>query len=251
MGSVEYDREAAHYQRARGMSLDAIAAWRAAIAPYLAGDDARPVLDVGAGAGQFARAFATWFERSVVALEPSPGMRHEAQRANAHPHVRWVGGRADELPLARQSCAAGWLSTVVHHVADLAACARDLRRVLADGAPVLVRSAFPGRDHGITLLRYFPAARRRLAQFPSLEQVIAAFAGAGFRPCELREVEQVSAASLRDFRDRVAGARHADSLLASLDDATFAHGMTVLDDAVRGADPAAPVRDSLTLLVLR
>src|SRR5207253_3818160 len=105
---------------------------------------------------------------------------------------------------------------------------RDLRRVLAAGAPVLVRSAFPGRDHGITLLRFFPAARRRLAQFPSLEQVTAAFTGAGFAPCELREIEQVSAASLHDFRDRVAGARHADSLLTSLDDATFANGMRAL-----------------------
>jgi len=56
--------------------------------------------------------------------------------------------------------------------------------------------------------------------------VTAAFAGAGFAPYELREVEQVSAASLSDFRDRVAGARHADSLLTSLDDVAFAHGMT-------------------------
>src|SRR5260370_1272123 len=88
------------------MSLEALAAGRAAIAPYLAGDDARPVLDVGAGAGQLAYALATWVAGLVVALEPSPGIQLEAQRAHAHPHHppggrARVGGETEGLPRPR------------------------------------------------------------------------------------------------------------------------------------------------------
>jgi hypothetical protein len=47
---------------------------------------------------------------------------------------------------------------VVHHIADLGVAARELRRVLRPGAPVLIRSAFAGRPEGIRLFRYFPEA---------------------------------------------------------------------------------------------
>jgi SAM-dependent methyltransferase len=56
--------------------------------------------------------------------------------------VHLVGGRADGVPLRDGVAGAAWLSTVIHHVGDLDACANELRRVLAPGAPVLIRSAF-------------------------------------------------------------------------------------------------------------
>lgn len=94
----------------------------------------------------------------------------------------------ESLPLRAASCAAAWLSTVIHHIADLDAAARELRRVLRGDGPVLVRSAFPGREHGITLFRFFPGARRALARFPSVARVGEAFAAAGFRLVEERDV---------------------------------------------------------------
>jgi len=253
---VEYEREAARYLQGRGMSLDAIAAWRDALAPWLGGDvRRRRVLDVGAGTGQFAHALRRWFGCAVIALEPAAAMRSEGRRADAAPAppgtVAWVGGRAADLPLAAHSCDAAWLSTVVHHVGDLASCARELRRVLAHGAPVLIRSAFPERTEHITVLRYFPEARRRMDAFPSLACVAEAFAGAGFALLEASEVSQVSAADLADFRARVVAGRHADTLLVTLDDAQFARGLARLDDAVAADRDHAPVHDRLTLLVLR
>jgi ubiquinone/menaquinone biosynthesis C-methylase UbiE len=44
--------------------------------------------------------------------------------------VAYVGGEAERLPLRDDSCAAAWLSTVIHHVGDLSGCAQELRRVL-------------------------------------------------------------------------------------------------------------------------
>lgn len=53
-----------------------------------------PVLDVGAGSGRD----AAWFAlrgHPVVAVEPSAGMRAEAQRRHPHPAIQWV---VDALP---------------------------------------------------------------------------------------------------------------------------------------------------------
>lgn len=249
---VEYERQAARYRQGRGMSLDAIAAWRDALAPWLGGDaPRRRVLDVGAGAGQFAHAFREWFDCTVVALEPAAAMRREGRGADTAGTVAWVGGRAAELPLAARCCDAAWLSTVLHHVGDLETCARELRRVLRGGAPVLIRSAFPERADDITLLRYFPEARRRMDAFPSVARVTGAFAGAGFALLEASEVPQVSAADLADFRARVVAGRHADTLLVTLDDAELDRGLARLDAAVAADRDRAPVHDRLTLLVLR
>ena len=140
---------------ARGLALDAIAPWRDAVTPWLAGDTASlPILDGGAGTGQFTAAFRAWLDRDVIALEPAAAMRRTARSLLADdPRQRWLAGRLEDLPLASSCCGAAWLSTVVHHVTDLARCARELRRVLVPGAPILVRGAFPGRHDGITLLR--------------------------------------------------------------------------------------------------
>jgi ubiquinone/menaquinone biosynthesis C-methylase UbiE len=250
MAKVDYERAAADYQRGRGMALAAILPLRAAVAPSLEHAAGAPLLDVGAGTGQFARAFAGWFGVRVVALEPAAAMRREAARANPHALVSGVAGRAEALPLSRASCGAAWLSTVIHHV-DLAATARELRRVLRDGAPVLIRSAFIGREENVTLVRFFTPARRALEHFPTIEQTCEVLGRAGFAHVSDEDVPQESAPSLAAFAERVRGARHADTLLAALDDDEYATGLERLERAVAEEQEPRPVVDRLTLLVLR
>ena len=69
---------------------------------------------------------------------------------------------------------------MVHHLTDLSACARELRRALVDGASVMIRNSFPGRLEEVELFRHFPAAAAVAAHWPTLEQVVATFAEAGF-----------------------------------------------------------------------
>ena len=252
MRGVDYEREADRYSAARGLALDAIAPWRDAVVPWLDDAPSGPILDGGAGTGQFTAAFRAWLDRDVIALEPAASMRRTARaHAGDDPHQCWIGGRLEDLPLARGSCAAAWLSTVVHHVRDLERCAHELRRVLVPGAPVLVRSAFPGRHGGITLLRFFPETVRRLETFPTVEEVCTRFAAAGFAQRALHEVAQRSATSLAEFRARVVAGRRADSLLAVLADDEFARGLARLDATIAATPTDGPVHDRLTLLVLR
>jgi SAM-dependent methyltransferase len=230
------------------MPLDALDAWRLALAPAFR--PAMRVVDVGAGTGLFADAFARWFGAGVIAVEPSEGMRRSAMSAHPHPLVACVAGTAECLPLAAATCDVAWLSTVIHHIADLPACAAELRRVLRDAAcPVFIRSIFPGYQDGVTLLRLIPAAARIAGTFPTIEATVAAFASAGFALRLSRTVEQVSAPDMRVFAERVRS--RADTTLKLITDDEYEAGVAAVD-ALAGAETApSPVVDHLVLLELR
>jgi SAM-dependent methyltransferase len=207
------------------------------------------VLDLGAGTGVFARAFASWFDAEIVAVEPSAGMRAEAAHLSDDPRIAIVGGDAQHVPLHASTCDVAWLSTVIHHIPDLSACARELRRVLRNGAPVLIRSAFPGRAHLVSLFRWFPEAERVVDTFPSVESTIAAFAHAGFAFERLDAVPQTSAPSLRVALDRVR--LRADTTLRGISDEAYAAGLARLEAAVAAESEPEPIIDHVDLLVLR
>jgi ubiquinone/menaquinone biosynthesis C-methylase UbiE len=249
MARVNYDQLAASYDRGRGMPLEALEGWRAALAAYLPPASGRPVLDLGAGTGLFAAAIATWFDARVVGVEPFGEMRRQAREAHAHRRVAYVGGEAERLPLREGCCAVAWLSTVIHHLGDLAGCARELRRVLEPGGPVLIRSSFPGRHGGISLFRFFPGAGQIAETFPTVEATVAAFAAAGFAFQTLQPVPQVSAPSLQAAVERVR--LRADSTLKPLSDNEFADGLAALEQAGAAEKIPTPVIDYLDLLVLR
>lgn len=245
--AVNWSRLAAGYVRGREIPLEGLEGWRNAVAPYIAGLR-QPVLDLGAGTGQFSRAFAKWFGSKVIALEPARGMREEM----AHRPVEGVslaGGEGTRLPLRDASCGAAWLSNVIHHLPVLGACAAELRRVVHQGCPVLIRSAFPGRTGGITLFRYFPEAIRAIDRFPSVDQVEAVFGAAGFALERLESIPQETSPRLAVVRERVV--HRADTALQALSDAEFEAGLARLDAAVAAGAGESPVIDWIDFMVLR
>jgi ubiquinone/menaquinone biosynthesis C-methylase UbiE len=246
---IDYDgRIATVYDRGRAVPLDGLAAWRAALAHYLPPASGLPVLDVGAGTGLFAVALAEWFGVDVIAVEPAAAMRREALRRRQHPRVTYLAGHAAAIPVGDGQCGSAWLSTVIHHIPDLHACAHELRRVLHPGERVLIRGAFPGRLDGITLFHFFPEARQIAESFPSIAATVDAFATAGFAPEMLESVPQVTADSLRAWCKRVR--LRADSTLQPLDDDVFARRLAEAERAAAEEPVARPVVDRLDLLVL-
>ena len=244
---VDYDSEAEDYQGARGRSTGT-AAYRERVRREMA--DAPPgwVIDVGSGTGVWSSLLGSWSGRPVLAVEPSSGMRDVARSARADARVHLVGGRAGALPVRDGAGAAAWLSTVIHHVGDLDACARDLGAALAPGAPVLIRGAFPGRYEGIPIVRYFPGSRRALDRFPSVEAVRDAFGRAGFGFMGVERVEE-RLVDHRAWREVLPRQRHADTALVDLSDDEFAAGLGAVDEAIAAGRPAEPI--ALDLMVLR
>jgi ubiquinone/menaquinone biosynthesis C-methylase UbiE len=243
MARIAYDSvDAAAFEASRHLTDDGLATWREAVTRYL---DPRPdmrLLDLGAGTGSWARTFTNWYEEAqVVAVEPSEAMRARSV------YQPVVAGDAAHIPLDGDSVDAVWMSTVIHHVPDLTAAAHELRRVLRPGAPLLIRSAFAGRHHGISLFRYFPEAIRVLDTYPGAADVGAAFATAGFNTVALEQVPQTTAASLHEAATTLR--REAHTLLQLISDDEYATGLARLREAAK--TDTKPVVDALDLLVLR
>lgn len=243
--SVDYEQIAQIYDSGRFVPLDRIGGWRDALAVYL---DSGIVLDLGSGTGLFSEALVTWFEVSVIGVEPSDAMRARAA-AKGIDRVTYLPGSAEELTLDAHSVDAAWLSTVIHHIPDLALCARELRRVLKPDAPVLIRNSFSGRFDGIHWLSYFPEARSLASRrWPTVDAVAKALATAGFEVETLTTVPETIADDLEAYAKRI-GTR-ANSTLRLIDDAEFERGMTRLRADARGGS-SQPVTDCRDLLVLR
>ncbi|MEY9871554.1 ubiquinone/menaquinone biosynthesis C-methylase UbiE [Streptacidiphilus sp. MAP12-33] len=247
MASGTYDVEAAaRYRAAREIPLEGLTAWREAVAEEAGLRAGQTVLDVGAGTGAFAAAFHAWFGARVLAVEPAAAMRGLIPAVPGQ--VEALEGRAEALPVADASADAAWLGSVIHHIGDLEAAARELRRALRPGAPVLIRNTFPGRCADDLRVRFFPETAHGIDGYPSVEAVTTAFAAAGFRRTALRSLPQQSAPTLAEFAARID--READSKLRALSDDAYARGLARLR-AAAAEGPAQPAVSWMDLLVLR
>ncbi len=221
---VDYERQAARYRRGRGLSSELLDHWGAAVVAHLP-PSPRRVLDVGAGTGLFATVWASWLEgadraagraaveRVVVAVEPSPAMVAEFDRSA--PGVGVVRGRAEALPVAAASVDVIWVSTALHHFADLDAAVGEFARVLRPDGRVLVRTFLPGRSPP-PFADQLPGREKWQRRFPGEEELAARFARHGL---ELRASDLVpeGTATFAESAEWVALMRDADSILTALD----------------------------------
>lgn len=246
MTGSSYDaRTAAAYRAAREIPLDGLTAWREAVAEAAAPRPGMTVLDVGAGTGGFATAFRDWFGVRVLAVEPAAAMRALITTGDG---IEALDGRAEALPVPDASADAAWLGSVVHHLSDLEEAARELRRALRPGAPVLIRNTFPGRCARDLRVRFFPETAAGIDAYPAVDTVVAAFAAAGFaRTVLLRSLPQRSAPTLTAYAERLR--RDADSKLRALSDDAYARGLARLRGAA-ARSPEEPATSWMDLLVL-
>ncbi|MGA5702712.1 class I SAM-dependent methyltransferase [Peterkaempfera bronchialis] len=245
MAETDYDaRVAEEYRLAREVPRQGLGAWREAVADAAALAPGMTLLDVGAGTGAFAAAFHDWFGVRVLAVEPAEAMRSLIPRVEG---IEALDGHADALPVPDGCADAAWLGSVVHHLPDLASAARELRRALKPGAPVLIRNVFPGRCDRDLRVRFFPETARSIDTYPTVERTCDAFATAGFSRVVLRAVPQQSAANLAEFADRIR--RDTDSKLRGLTDDEFNRGMDRLR-ASAAIVPDQPATSWMDLLVL-
>jgi SAM-dependent methyltransferase len=252
MARISYDeRTAAAFKAVREVPRDGLSHWREAVRHHLRPSRGMTLVDVGAGTGQFAAAFSDWFDLRILAVEPSAAMRDQIPQT---PAIQVLAGTAGALPLADASADAAWLSLVLHHIPDLGVAAREIRRVLRPGTPVLIRQGFPGRLEGVELVRWFPETARAVATYPSVEETCKAFAAAGLHQDALEQVRETWPISLADFLRQLDTFRQADTTMRQLTEEEFLRGKERLRRAVRDAeDIATPEARSnwLDLLVLR
>jgi ubiquinone/menaquinone biosynthesis C-methylase UbiE len=246
---VAYDGVGTDFDAVRDRRPDAQRIWCERVRCYLADPPPRGIVDVGSGTGIWSKALAESFGCRVYAVEPSDGMRARAAVARPHPRVDYVSGHAAALPLPDESVSAAWLSTVIHHFPDLALAARELRRVLEPGGPVLIRSGYPGRQDEIELFHLFPGAMRVAETWPRLGRVITAFEDAGFVFEAIERVREPTFDSYDEVLELLPLMRRSDTALVGLDDEEWDKGISAIEWAQ--ATGSRPWQLGMDLLVLR
>jgi ubiquinone/menaquinone biosynthesis C-methylase UbiE len=245
---VDYDRtQHAGYAKGRRLLPSSRRSWMRAFRG-LAGDRRiSRIVDVGSGTGRFTPVLADAFGAEVVGVEPSARMREVAYVESSHPLVTYVEGSAEDLPLEDESADLALMFLVWHHVPDRPAAARELARVLAPGARLLIATTLADRLKDLLLYRYFPRARDiDIELFPTLGETVGVFADAGFAHAGLVEVHHRSADSLMEYTERQR--MRALSVYEHLTDAEYREGLAAMEaDAAEETVPQ-PVEADCDLL---
>jgi ubiquinone/menaquinone biosynthesis C-methylase UbiE len=248
-GRTDYERMAGIYDSGRALPHEWLEAWRNELEGYLPYPGAT-MLDLGSGTGLWTDAFSEWFAVRVIAVEPSDGMRRTAAAKGLAFKAMLVGGTAEGLPLRDGACECAWLSTVVHHITDLAASVAELHRVLAERGVVLIRNSFGDRLEGINWLEFFPAAREvARRRWPSVEATAEAFGAGGFNVEVIRRVPEIVASGMAAYLHRIEV--RAISTLTLISDEDFEEGLARMRHAAERQTKPAPIVDLRDLLVLR
>ena len=156
MGDVDYERHGSGYAQQRRADP------RIEVLVHAALDDARTVLNVGAGAGSYEPT-----DRHVIAIEPSAAMR--AQRP-AH-RVPAIAASAEQLPLDDRSVDASMATVTIHQWSNRARGIAELRRVTR--GPIVLLTFDPDALDQFWLAMYAPeliAVERR--RYPAISDLV-------------------------------------------------------------------------------
>lgn len=218
---------APRYQQGRSLPEAALARWSEAVLAQL---PRRPsaVLDLGAGTGIFT---SVWQQvgATVIGVEPSPAMI-QIGRGTAGQGALCIRSVAETVPLVASSVDVVWVSTAIHHFADLPRAASEMVRVLADDGRILIRTFLPEHTKWAAY-ELFPVAAqaRATARNPTLAHLREVFAAEHFRLVSVREVleRQRSFAKTADWVERM---RTSDTTLTAMTDDEIRAAVTALRD---------------------
>jgi ubiquinone/menaquinone biosynthesis C-methylase UbiE len=107
MPGVDYDQVAATYDAGRAPGQPVVRNWRRAVLRRVSRSEIARLVDVGAGTGVWSTHLHQWFDATVVAVEPSSGMRAVAATRNTR-GVYQIAGVAEALPLRDTCCDAAY-----------------------------------------------------------------------------------------------------------------------------------------------
>lgn len=191
LATVDYDKvQHQTYAQGRALSADAIGRYMATFAAHLPLHRPLAGVDLGSGTGRFTPALAEAFGGPIHGVEPADGMRRAAEAGAAHPRVSYVAGRIEAIPLPDAAADFALMFLSWHHVADKAAGAREVARVLKSGGRLILRSTFRDRIPDHWWRGYFPRSWDvERAMFESEAETRAHFEAAGLRTVEVVHTE--------------------------------------------------------------
>ncbi len=178
------------YAKGRVLPQAALQRYMDAFGRHLPARRPLTVIDLGSGTGRFAPSLADSFGGPVYGVEPADGMRRVAEAEAAHRRVQYLTGEAAAIPLPVGTADFVLMFMSFHHVADRAAAAQDIARVVKPGGRVILRSTFRDRIPDNWWRGFFPGSwALEEAMFPSQAEARAVFEAAGFATVESVQME--------------------------------------------------------------
>ena len=215
------------YDRGRDHGPEMLQLWMNFIASCTGKQRLKTILDLGCGTGRFSESLAAHFDAEVVGIDPSIKMLEQAQLKLRDRRVRYQPGHGEAIPLSNDSVDLIFTSMTFHHFADPRLVARECRRVLHDGATVVVRTGTRERIPSYPYVEFFPESRPIMEDcLPSGEFVREVFEAAGFTIVSSSIVVQQIAADYESYIEKLAAG--ADSVLAQLPASAFQAGLDVM-----------------------
>jgi ubiquinone/menaquinone biosynthesis C-methylase UbiE len=151
------------------------------------------------------------------------------------------------LPVADGAADLVFISMAFHHFDDVAAAARECRRILRKGGHVALRNTTGNTN--FPKYRFFPAIGPIVAaELPPRSQIAEPFLNAGFSLSAHEIVPQVVAEDWETYVQK--SSVRADSFLSRISDADFATGMAALRAHAATAPPGEVVTEDVDWIVL-
>jgi ubiquinone/menaquinone biosynthesis C-methylase UbiE len=141
------------------------------------------LLDLGGGTGALAAVFANDGARAVV-LEPNP--RKVAFGRSRHPHVEFLEGHAEGIPLPDGSFDRATAMLSFHHMGDPERALREVHRVLAPSGRFLLQEFYPVFAPGAFARRLFGRRHGGHHRYYEPDELAAALVTVGFRDIVIR-----------------------------------------------------------------
>lgn len=203
MTATDYDSCATRYGKGRRPSERLI---RKLLARVRVGSQSC-VLDIGCGTGDYSVLVFRWTGAKVLGIDPSRGMLAKA-RVKGWDQVRFLQGRAEELPFRDQRFDLLFSIDVVHHVGDRLRMFTEAFRVLKVAAVVCTVTESREQLCRRFMARYFPSiVALNLARFSEVSKLVNWMRSSGFRDveteafvsCEAVTAHYVNAVRLKEY----------------------------------------------------
>ena len=242
MSDVDYDDELYKtYVKGRELSPGVLQMWMEAVADLVDASSVSRVVDVGAGTGRFSGPLAASLAARVFAVDPSRKMLQNVDRQIAR-----VVAQAESLPFASGSVGLVFASMVLHHVSDLGAAAREVRRVLEPGGSLVVRGCF-SESLDAPYHRFFPSVLEIERGFlPPTGTVVDTFSLKGFILGRTMRLRQRMDDSYGSYAERMR--QRAMSPLRMISDDEFNTGMAALDEVAKNETEPVAVFENIDLM---
>src|SRR5437879_2231857 len=140
---MDYDATeiASTYDRGRDHGPEFLDLWMNVVSSYVKDQRIKTIMDLGCGTGRFSESLRARFGAEVVGIDPSKKMLEQARSKPSDGRIRYEPGRGESIPLPDNSVDPIFMSMIFHHFDNPVLAARERRRLLRPGPPLLVRTA--------------------------------------------------------------------------------------------------------------